>query len=163
MDTGEGECKRLGMRYNDLTCTGSLWFGCIIVCPFMCDCALSWMCVCVRVCVKAFRRQPVLACASVLKGYISRWASVVVRKASFTPTYCFPHWPQPLATTQNMSARWSKQSRENSALPPPTQITPVTFHFIPAVVLMAPSRLVWTPTVRLCDREKISTHWLFSV
>lgn len=162
MDTGEGECKRLGMRYNDLTCTGSLWFGCIIVCPFMCDCALSWMCVCV--CVwklsggSLYLPVPLSWRDTSHAEPVWWWGKPVSRQ----PT-AFPIDPPPPATTQNMSARWSKQSRENSALPPPTQITPVTFHFIPAVVLMAPSRLVWTPTARLCDREKISTHWLFSV
>jgi len=44
-----------------------------------------------------------------------------------------------LAAGSILSARWTKQGWESSALPPPTRLTPAAFHFIYVTVRTAPA------------------------
>lgn len=82
LDAGEWGCKRLRTRYNDKL--PKSWDLSVEMCVF-----LVWLCWQLNVCLSPLEAVH-CACASVLKGSISHWASVVARKAGFTPTHRFP-------------------------------------------------------------------------
>lgn len=95
---------------------------------------------------------------SVSWAHISQQTRVVVRKPTFTLTHSSS---VDLPGNQAQHVCQVKQTEKRSSThPPPTLITLVTFHFVPATVLIAAACLIWTPTD--CDWEKISTHWFCS-
>lgn len=123
LDSAELDCKRLGTRYNEPVGPGCLRFVCINECMFCCE--LCWH---LNVCEPSGGSS--VHCARVLKGSISRWASVVARKAGFTPTHRFPHWPYWQPGTKCLPGEPNREG-ESSALPPPTRITPACFPLYP--------------------------------
>lgn len=88
----------------------------------------------------------VLTCSFVLKESISSCAKSG-KESQFHASPPVSHWPPWQPGTKCLPGE-PKRKKESSALPPPTWITPVAFHFIHATVLNGTSLL------------SMDAHWL---